>query len=376
MPSNSDMQLEPNLFFVKTFKDDEDNTLKVDARGYHDPVAKCFYIKAGSMITLCSNPRSKFFSIPELQKMYEDTVLSSITSAGDDIHCYLTRDIRCYPIDKNDELTVAASLVRGLLTTGSTSWRNAEGVSVRKMSSSKTVLGSVDEQTLNTLRYEEAAELTFNMISAKRALFILILSYAHYMANALGNKNEDRFVVPRQVDHCMKKFNFICEEVAAYDLVIAETDYTISDKMGNFLFHQEKSLKPRKDNIKSGLMMSNIRSGQSSDNIQRPQFDCLLAIQHKPFLVCGIAPYSKIVQYFKIEDGGTVLTKVPIDNFRYVISPTERVEPVQIPEDAAKEIDAFAAAIKGGFLPDLIDKSSLLDSTLKIEDNTTPTELW
>ena len=173
---NFDMQLEPNLFFVKTFKDDKDNTLKVDARGCHDSVAKCFYIKAGSMITLCSNPRSKFFSSPDLQKMYEDTILSSITSAGDDIHYYLTKDIRCYPIDKNDELTVAASLVRGLLTMGSTSWKNAEGVSVRKMNSSKTMLGSVDEQMLNILRYEEAAELTFNMLSAKRNLFILILS--------------------------------------------------------------------------------------------------------------------------------------------------------------------------------------------------------
>ncbi len=98
-------------------------------------------------------------------------------------------------------------------------------------------------------------------------------------------------------------------------------------------------------------------------------------MQYVPYLVCGVTPYSKIVNNFRIKDGGTVLDKVSVDTFRYILSPTESIPPEPITQDAQNEIDAFVNLVKGGFMPDLIDKYLLLDKCPQIQDNTTQT-VW
>ena len=359
------MQLEPNLFFEK--KDEQ-----IDAYGVHDEIGKCFYLLGGSQGNLCSNHKRIFLGQPEFQKKYEIEILppERRSSAGDDTHYYLQKNIRCYPADGMDELTVAASLIAGRAMKGNNVWKDEDGVSVKKQQASKVDFDKVDENDANIQRYESVTQMTFDIIAAKKPLLILTLSYAYHLNDALGNKNEDRFVVPRQVDHCMVDFGFLCEEAKSYDLVIRDTDFTISDKMSHHLFHQTVSKKPRADTIKGNLLMSNIRSGQSSDNIQRPQFDCLLAMQYIPFLVCGVAPYSKIVKYFRIKDGGTILDKVPVDYFKYVISPTEKIIARDISPQAHNELEKFAYLVKGAFLPELMQRFSVLDNDAKIDDNT------
>lgn len=338
----------------------EDRKEGFHARGMHDKEGKCLHLKAGFTFKLCENPRNAFAYYPELQTFLEKKIIPYAQSAGDDTHFCVTKDVPCYAITDSpnghnlDELSFAASIIAGKAIKGENVWKNEEGITLKKLRSTQT-FDLVDETILNVQRYEDAAKSTFDMILAKRSLLINILSYAYWLNQSFGSKNEDLFMVPRQIDHAMTAFGFQCEEAAAYDLTIpGELCYTVSDKTTKDIFHHKTSRKPRTDTIKGNLMMSNIRAGQSSDSILRPQFDCLLVMQYNPYLVCGIAPYSKIVNYFRIKDGGTVLGKVPIDNFKYVISPTEGVSPEPIPMMAQEEIDKFVRVAQGEFLPDLL----------------------
>lgn len=340
------MMVEPNLTYEKD---------RIYARGQHDPVGKCLLLKAGSSGLLCKNPKRTFFGLPTILRMYEDNILPNTTSAGDDTQYYLQKDLRCYPTDNYDELSVAASLMAGVLVKGENVWRNSEGVSVRKMRS-KIIPAPAEETEENAKQFDAATLKTFEMINSKRDVMIDILSLAYHLKTTLGTKNEDRFTVPRQVDNCMKSMGFLCEEEAAYDLLIPEFNYMISDKMANFLFHHDTSKKARTDIIKDKLQMSNVRSGQSGDNHQAPKFDCLLAMQYIPFLVCGIVPYHKIASHFRHTDGGWILSKVPVDYFTYVISPTEGVPPRDITPEIQGNIDEFVKIVQGGFLPKLLDK--------------------
>lgn len=346
------MMIEPNLFL-------KDKTGNDYAKGFHDKEGKCFYLKAGSQFTFCGNSKKVFWYYPYIQKIMNEISSSNPSTTGDDNHFYLRDDIKCYAIADSptgnnlDELSIAASIVYGKLMKGENVWKNEDGVSVKKMKSSTEPI--FDDTNLNIQRYEAAAELTFNMIYPRRDLLIQILSYAYWFNESMGNKNEDLFMVPRQIDHSMRYFGFGCVEEAAYDLIIpGEYNYTISDKTNKEMFHHKISRKSRTDTIKGNIMMSNIRSGQSSDNITRPQFDCLLAMQYNPYLVCGVAPYNKIVRYFRIKDGGTILGKVPIENFRYIISPTEGVPPERIPLDDDDKINDFCKDAQGEFLPNLL----------------------
>jgi len=354
------MQLEPNLFYERD---------GIYARGFHDEVGKCFHIFPGSEGIRCENPKKAFFGLPNIQKVYENEISPYTETTGDDTHFHLKRDVRCYPMDNYDELSIAGSLMAGVLVKGVNVWKNDGGVTVRILRS-KTIAIPVSEDTEeNVKRYEDATRKTFDMISSKRSTLIAILSLAQYFKNTLGSKNEDRFIIPRHVDHSMERFGFECEEEKSYDLIIPGVDYTISDKMANNLFHQEASKKSRTNYIKDNLQMSNTRSGQSSDNHQRPQFDCLLVMQYIPFLVCGVVEYHKIASHFRHTDGGWILSKVPVNYFKYVISPTENVPAQDILPLTQLKLDTFVRDVQGGFMPKLIDE------VIKIEDNT-PIDQW
>jgi hypothetical protein len=350
------MMIEPNLFY------EQDG---INARGYHDPIGKCFILSIGSNGIASENAKRIFFQVPAILKMYESDIIPHTSSAGDDTHYYLQKDIRCYPTDNYDELSVAASLIAGKLIKGKNVWRNIDGKSVRKLelnaSGTPETTTELSEELIK--RYDDAADKMFNIAMSNRHRIIDTLSLAYHLKTALGTKNEDRFTVPRQVDHCIATLGVLCEEEEAYDLRIPVFDYTISDKMANDLFHQNTSKKVRTETIKEGLQMSNTRSGQSSDNHQRPQFDALLVMQYIPFLVCGVVPYHKIVTHFKHTDGGWILRRVPTNYFKYVISPTETISARDIPSEFQKEIEDFVFLVQGGFLPKLLDKLPKIDDT-------------
>jgi len=356
------MMIEPNLFYEKGL---------IHARGHHDPVGKCLTLLAGSQGVVCSNPRSVFFGCPEIQKEYERNILNSTASAGNDTQYYLQKDVKCYATDNRDELDVAASLIAGALMKGDTLWRNKDGMSMRQIRSTLLIEAPVENSDEDIQRFNAAATRAFNILSADRDGMIDILSKAWHFKQILGTKNEDRFIIPRQVDHGIAKlFNLLCEEEEAYDLSIPTDGYTISDKMANDLFHQSTSKKVRSGIIKDNLQMSNTRSGQSSNNHQRPRFDCLLAMQYIPYLVCGIVPYHKIVSHFRHTDGGWVLKRVPIDHFQYILSPTETIPPQDISPDDKAEMENFAQLVKGEFFPKLLDKRP------KKADTTPQIEVW
>ena len=358
---DDNMQLDANLFY-----EDE----RIDARGNHDSEGKSLLLKAGSAGVICPNPRREFFGLPTgMLKMYETDIIPNLSIAGDDAHYYLQKDVRCYPMEKYDELSVAASLIAGRPIKGESVWKNSEGISVRKMRSTVPPEQVVETEE-SVKRYDDAAQKMFDVLSSNRSRLIDILSLAKRMQDALGTKNEDRFVIPRQVDHCIATFGVLCEEEKAYDIRIPDGDFTVSDKMGSYLFHQKVSKKAKTNSI-DDLHMSNIRSGQSSDKHQRPRFDCLLVMQYIPHLVCGVVPYHKIVSYFKPSDGGWGIQKVPVSHFKYVISPTEKIGPRDYSPEVYDEINKFAELVKGGFLPKLLDKLPV------IEDNTVPQiEIW
>lgn len=337
------MQIEANLFFERG-KD-------ISARGYHDEVAKCFHLKAGSMAFKSDNPKRDFYSTPSIKEMYEKEILPHTSSAGDDSHFYLQRDVSCYPLDNSDELTVAASLVSGKHVKGDRVWKNLDGVSYRDLKATNNSLLVVDD---NIQRYEDATIKTFEMLSAKKSILIQILSVAYHLKELLGTKAEDRFTIPRQIDRAMEKLGFCCEEGVGYDLSIPFTDLTISDKLTNFLFHHTVSRKARTKCIKN-LMMSNVHSGQSRETHLRPQFDCLLAMQYDPFLVCGVTPYHRIVTNLRQGDGGWTLQNVSVDCFRFVLSPTESLPPGNLTPEKQAKLEDFVRLMNGGFMIDLID---------------------
>jgi len=359
------MMIEPNLFYEKD---------GINARGFHDPVSKCLTLSAGSAGILSDDAKKAFFTTPVMMRMYHSDILPYTSSAGDDKHFYLTKDLRCYPTDNYDELSVAASMMAGKLIKGKNVWRNKDGITfgrIKAIESSIAPLETAETLDENIPRYEAAAQKMFDIASGDRNRLINTLSLAYHLKTALGSKNEDRFIVPRQVDHCLATFGVLCEEEEAYDLRIPDLDYTISDKMANDLFHQSTSKKVRAEIIKDNLQMSNVRSGQSGDNHQRPQFDALLVMQYIPFLVCGVAPYHKIVTHFRHTDGGWVLKKVPTSHFKYILSPTESIPPRDITPEIKTEIDNFAMLVQGGFLPKLLDKMpSIVDTT------PAQTEIW
>lgn len=323
-------------------------------------------IRAGSIGIKCPDSRKAFFDTPEIQKFYDSNINErSTSSAGDDSRYYLQKDVHCHPLGGRSEVVVAASLMAGKLMAGETLWRTENGVSYRKLKAVESIapleMGDVPDELIK--RYDDAAAKMFEINLKNRSRLIDILSLAFHLKCAIGTKNEDRFVVPRQVDNCLATFGVLCEEEDAYDIRIPEFDYTISDKMMNDLFHHSTSRKVRTGNIKGDLMMSNIRSGQSSEKHMRPQFDALLVMQYIPFLVCGVVPYHKIIPHFKKHDGGWVIQKVPTSYFRYVISPTETISPRAIPPEMQQEIEDFAFLVKGGFLPKLLDKLPKIDET-------------
>ena len=355
------MMIEPNLFYSKG-KD-------IEARGYHDEEAKCFHLKAGSQGIFSENLKRDFASTPFLKDMFEKEVLPYTTSAGDDTHFYIQRDIHCYPIEAVDELTVAASMVAGKVMSGERQWRNSEGVTVKELKT-KVVSVSFTENGDAYRRYEEATNKTVEMLTAKKDILIQILSNAFHLKDHLGTKAEDRFVVPRQIDRAMEKLGFRCEEEKGYDLSIPVFEYTISDKTTNFLFHQNVSKKARTKCIKN-LMMSNVHSGQSSETHPRPQFDCLLALQYDPFLVCGVTPYNRIVANLKQGDGGWTLKNVPVDCFRFVLSPTEKVPPSDLTPETKAKIEEFVRLMNGGFMLDLIDIAPVVWHTIQANEDQT-----
>ena len=353
------MMIEPNLFYSKG-KD-------IESRGYHDEEAKCFHLKAGSMGLLSPNLKKDFASVPLLKDWFEKEILPHTTSAGDDSHFYIQRDIHCYPINDIDELTVAASMVSGKHIRGDKVWKNAEGVPVKELKA-KVVSVSFSETGDNYRRYEEATNKTIEMLTERKHILIQILSNAYHLKEHLGTKAEDRFVVPRQIDRAMEKLGFRCEEEKGYDLSIPEFEYTISDKTTNFLFHQNVSKKARTKCIKT-LMMSNVHSGQSSETHLRPQFDCLLALQYDPFLVCGVTPYNRIVTNLKQGDGGWTLQNVPVDCFRFVLSPTEKIPPSDLTPETQDKINEFVRLMNGGFMLDLIDIAPVVWHTIQDNEN-------
>lgn len=351
--------LEPNLFYSKG-KD-------IEARGYHDEEAKCFHLKAGSQGIKSENLKRDFFSTPAIKELYEKEIEPSMTSAGDDTHFYIQKDIHCYPLDNFDELTVAASLVSGKPIKGEKVWKNADGVPYKELKT-KVISVSFGETGEENRRYEEATNKTVEMLSEKKHILIQILSNAYHLKENLGTKAEDRFVVPRQIDRAMEKLGFRCEEEKGYDLSIPGLEYTISDKTTNYLFHQTTSKKAKTKFIKT-LMMSNVHSGQSSETHARPQFDCLLALQYDPFLVCGVTPYNQIVTNLKQGDGGWTLKDVPVDCFRFVLSPTEKIPPSDLTPEAKAKIDEFVRLMNGGFMLDLIDIAPVIWHTSQTNEN-------
>lgn len=311
--------------------------------------------------------------------MYEKELMPSAQSMGDDHKFCVTRDVQCYAIDDSpnnnnlDELSVGASIIIGRLTKGENVWRNEEGISVKKTKAVQT-FDVIDEMDVNNHRYEEAASTIFQMLHNGKDDLIRMLSYAYHLNMMLGGQNEDLFTVPRQIDRGgMTKLGFECVETEAYDLVVpGEQRYTASDKTKKGCFHTGKKQTARADHVAGTLDMKNIRAGQSSDNMTRPQFDSLILMQYNPFLVCGVAPYSKVVHHIRQKgDGGIILTKIPIDNFRYVISPTEYYPPEEIPSVDHETLEKFVDDVRGGIFRKLLDKP------LTIVDTSIPqSEIW
>lgn len=357
------MMLEPNLFFV-------DKKKKIDVRGYHDPASKRLTLMPGSSGTICGNPKNIFFSCPNILAIYVSDLLSCISSTGDDCHFYIQKELHCYPTDNRDELSVAASLMAGELTRGDKVWKNGNGDNQQKQ---KLFAVSPVSETSPTMspedvaRFEDATQKTVEKIT--RPLMIAILSLGYHLKTYVGTKKEDRFTVPRQIDHCMEEFGFQCVEEDAYDLIIPEFGYTISDKMGNDLFHTEKRKKIRPSKLGSKIQMSNTRPGQDSNDHLRPEFDCLMVMQYIPYLVCGVVPYHKIVTHFRPSSGGWTLENIPVDYFKYVISPSESIKPIEVSHGIKDDMGHFARENHGAFLKRQLDKMpKIVDNSVLVTD--------
>lgn len=346
----------------------ENKKLGIYGRGYHDKEGMCFKLKAGFQFKKYDS--KKIFSYyPYIQNLLENDILPAAQTMGDDSLLCVTRDIICYaitdsPTNSNlDELSIAASILTGKLTKGENVWLNESGMSIKNLNLTIPDISPID---INNQRYDMASEIIFDMLIKGKNELIKMLSYGYHINIKLGNQNEDLFTTPRQIDRGgMPRLGFECAEADGFDLIVPGVDkYTASDKIKKGVFHYKDSKKVRPSNIHSGVPMGSIRSGQSSNNISRPKFDTLILMQYNPFIVCGVASYSKIARHIRIKDGGTILGKVPIDDFRYIISPSEYFDPCNITPEQSRHIDEFVILQRGGLM------QNLLDLPLKIEDTT------
>lgn len=353
----------------------ENKKLGIYARGYHDKEGMCFKLKSGFQFR--KYDVKKIFSYyPYIQRLIENDILPSAQTMGDDTLLCVTKDIICYaitdsPTNSNlDELSIAASIINGKLTKGENVWLDDSGISLRNSNLKLPEISNID---INNKRYDIASDTIFDMLMKGKDNVIKMLSYGYHLNIMLGSQNEDLFTTPRQIDRGgMPRLGFECVESDGYDLIVPGNEqYTASDKIKKGVFHYKESKKVRSDTINSGVMMGSIRSGQSSDNITRPQFDTLILMQYNPYVVCGISPYSKIVKHIRIKDGGSILGKVPIDDFKYIISPTEYCKPLEISSNQLEHIESFVELQRGGLM------KKLLDLPLKIEDTTLPkNNIW
>ena len=320
--------------------------------------ARCEYIssdeviiKCGFRFIKCESPEIVFSKEPDIQRILKSIDNNSQTAGSDTLFYHIGGDVVCnsikYPNGSvMDAQSVAASIINGVRTNGNVALVLAEDTKIplrqilEKTSSNdqKFISESNDE-------LDKMIEIVHNQLKDKTKTLERILCYARHFHLKLGGENQYRLEVPHHVDNIMERFGFVCVETNYIDLSLQTELYfrpiTLSSKMGIGLIHTPggKYHKSRgsKINKTKDIIMSNIHGSSDSNTYIKPIFDILMIFQHTPFLVCGIAPYYSLV--IRPTKAGSICKGIPIESFRWIISPYEKIIARQLSNDENKIID-------------------------------------
>lgn len=182
------------------------------------------------------------------------------------------------------------------------------------------------DKSEDVIQRENTKKFT-SFLKQRSSKLIRLFSIAHYYAKCLGSKPEDRFTVPRYVDHTIDVIDGIkCVEEPEYDIVYE--DIKISNKSQMYSFHTETrfNVKPKQETESISLFNT---FGAGGKRKKFPKFDCLLIYQHTPYLVCATVAYPDVCGYFK--SNGSI-RPIPFSVLEFILNPYDRIHPDPLPD--------------------------------------------